>query len=150
MNNPHKNARTTPLGRAEMIRRIVEDGRPVAEVAAGFGISERRSRTWLARWRAEGAAGLGAHSLQADPEGSAQGKILSPSRKRACVDHVRSQLPISATSRWTASHSRHSTSHRFWSSGGAGITTQSGRIPRLASVPARARDDLAASLGTGR
>jgi transposase InsO family protein len=58
MNNPHKNARTTPLGRAEMIRRIVEEGRPVAEVAAGFGISERRARTWLARWRAEGPAGL--------------------------------------------------------------------------------------------
>jgi len=55
MNNPHKDARTPPLGRAEMIRRIVEDGRPVADVAAGFGISERRARTWLARWRAEGA-----------------------------------------------------------------------------------------------
>ncbi len=58
MNNPHKNARTTPLGRAEMIRRIVEDGRPIAGVAAGFGISERRARTWLARWRAEGSAVL--------------------------------------------------------------------------------------------
>jgi transposase InsO family protein len=58
MNNPHKNARTTPLGRAEMVRRIVEDGRPVAEVAAGFGISERTARKWLARWRAEGTTGL--------------------------------------------------------------------------------------------
>ncbi|WP_296709346.1 IS481 family transposase [Rhodoblastus sp.] len=58
MNNPHKNARTTPLGRAEMIRRIVEEGRPTAEVAAGFGISERTARKWVARWRAEGKAGL--------------------------------------------------------------------------------------------
>ncbi|MDJ1159960.1 leucine zipper domain-containing protein [Chelatococcus sp. SYSU_G07232] len=60
MNHPHKNARTTPLGRAEMVRRIVEEGRPVVEVAAGFGISERTARKWLARWRAEGAAGLAA------------------------------------------------------------------------------------------
>jgi hypothetical protein len=28
MNNPHQNARMTPLGRAEMARRIVEEGRP--------------------------------------------------------------------------------------------------------------------------
>ena len=58
MNNPHKNARTTPLGRAEMVRRIVEEGRPVAEVAAGFGISERTARKWVARWRVAGPAGL--------------------------------------------------------------------------------------------
>ncbi len=58
MNNPHKNARTTPLGREEMIRRIVEDRLPVAEVAAGFGVSERTARKWLGRWRAEGSAGL--------------------------------------------------------------------------------------------
>lgn len=58
MNNPHKNARTTPLGRAEMVRRVVEERRPIEEVAAGFGISERTARKWLARWRSEGPAGL--------------------------------------------------------------------------------------------
>jgi len=58
MNNPHKNARMTPLGRAEMVRRIVGEGRPVCEVAAGFGVSERTARKWLARYRKEGAAGL--------------------------------------------------------------------------------------------
>ena len=58
MNNPHQNARMTPLGRVEMVRRILEEGRPVAEVAAGFGVSERTARKWLGRFRAEGAAGL--------------------------------------------------------------------------------------------
>ena len=58
MNNPHQNARMTPLGRVEMVRRIVEEGRPVAEVAAGFGVSERTARKWLARFRAEGRPGL--------------------------------------------------------------------------------------------
>ncbi|WP_186389148.1 leucine zipper domain-containing protein [Stappia sp. TSB10P1A] len=57
-NNPHQNTRTTPLGRAEMVRRIVEEKRPVAEVAAGFGVSERTARKWLALWRARKAAGL--------------------------------------------------------------------------------------------
>jgi transposase InsO family protein len=58
MNNPHQNARMTPLGRVEMVRRILKEGRPVAEVAAGFGVSERTARKWLARFRAEGAPGL--------------------------------------------------------------------------------------------
>src|ERR671913_2358466 len=58
MNNPHQNARTTRLGRAEMIRRILEDGQPVREVARGFGVSERTARKWLARFRAEGPSGL--------------------------------------------------------------------------------------------
>jgi len=44
MNNPHQNARTTRLGRAEMIRRVLEDGQPVREVARSFGISERTAR----------------------------------------------------------------------------------------------------------
>jgi transposase-like protein len=50
MNNPHQNARITPRVRAEMVRRIVEEGRPVAEVASGFGMSERTARRWLARY----------------------------------------------------------------------------------------------------
>ncbi|MBG6178812.1 hypothetical protein IWQ55_006680 [Labrenzia sp. EL_208] len=58
MNNSHKNARTNPLGRAEMIRRIVEEGRPFKIVATEFGLSERRTREWLKRYRMLGPAGL--------------------------------------------------------------------------------------------
>jgi transposase InsO family protein len=64
MNNPHQNARMTPLGRAEMVRRIIEESRPVGEVAAGFGVSERTARKWLARFRREGPAGLQNRSSQ--------------------------------------------------------------------------------------
>jgi hypothetical protein len=42
MNNPHKNARTTPPGGAEMMRRIAEERRPLAEVAVGSGMSDGR------------------------------------------------------------------------------------------------------------
>jgi transposase InsO family protein len=41
-----------------MVRRIVNDQQPVGEVAAGFAVSERTARKWVARWRAEGTAGL--------------------------------------------------------------------------------------------
>jgi transposase InsO family protein len=54
----HSNARLTPLGRAEMIKRIIELHQPVAQVAAAFGISERCAYRWLARFRTEGFAGL--------------------------------------------------------------------------------------------
>ena len=56
--NTHSKAKLTALSRAEMIRRIVDLHQPVAEVAAGFGLSERCAYKWLARFRAEGAAGL--------------------------------------------------------------------------------------------
>ena len=56
--NTHSKAKLTALSRAEMIHRIVDLHRPVAEVAAGFGISERCAYKWLARFRDEGAAGL--------------------------------------------------------------------------------------------
>jgi transposase InsO family protein len=56
--NTHSKAKLTVLSRAEMIHRIVDLHQPVAQVAAGFGISQRCAYKWLARFRAEGAAGL--------------------------------------------------------------------------------------------
>ena len=66
--NPHSNAKLTPKSRAEMVRRIVELGQPVAQVAAGFGISVRSAYKWLARFRASGVAGLANRSSR--PKGS--------------------------------------------------------------------------------
>ena len=56
--NLHSKAKLTPLSRAEMIKRILDLHQPVALVAAAFGLSQRRTYTWLARFRAEGHAGL--------------------------------------------------------------------------------------------
>jgi len=56
--NTHSKAKLTARSRAEMVRRIVDLHQPVAQVAAGFGISERCAYKWLARFRDEGAAGL--------------------------------------------------------------------------------------------
>ena len=61
----HNNARTTPHGRAVMVRRIEQEGWTAVAVAAAFGISERTVRKWLARYRAEGPAGLQDRSSRA-------------------------------------------------------------------------------------
>ena len=55
--NTHKNARLTPAGRLAIVRRAT-NGVPVAEVARGACVSARTVWKWLARFRAEGPAGL--------------------------------------------------------------------------------------------
>ena len=47
--NVHKNARTTPQSRAEIVRRIVAEHQSTGQVAAAFGISARTVRKWVAR-----------------------------------------------------------------------------------------------------
>jgi transposase InsO family protein len=54
----HANARLTVHGRAELVRRVVEQGRPVAHVVVELNVSRATGYKWLARWRAEGLAGL--------------------------------------------------------------------------------------------
>jgi transposase len=56
--NIHKNARLTPQGRLLLVERITEAGWSVVQAAQAAGISVRQSYRWLARYRAEGAAGL--------------------------------------------------------------------------------------------
>jgi transposase InsO family protein len=56
--NAHKNARTTPFGRAVMVRRVLEQGWSVVAVASAFEVSPRTVRKWLARFDSEGDAGL--------------------------------------------------------------------------------------------
>jgi transposase InsO family protein len=54
----HRNARTCPNSRRLLVRRIEEEGWALIPAAEAAGISERTARKWLARWRAEGEAGL--------------------------------------------------------------------------------------------
>ena len=54
----HANARLTVYGRLELVRRVVEQGRPVAHVVQELNCSRATGYKWLARWRAEGVAGL--------------------------------------------------------------------------------------------
>ena len=54
----HANARLTVHGRRLLVERVVEDGRPVSHVAKELGVSRQCAHRWVARFRAEGLAGL--------------------------------------------------------------------------------------------
>ena len=54
----HKNARLTPHSRADLVRRVVEQGQSPKAVATAFGLCVKSVRKWVARWRTEGEAGL--------------------------------------------------------------------------------------------
>ena len=54
----HANARTCPKSRQLLVDRVRLQGWSVMEAAEAAGITDRTARRWLARWRAEGSAGL--------------------------------------------------------------------------------------------
>jgi transposase InsO family protein len=55
--NIHKNARLTPIGRERLVRAILSGQTPEAAAYAA-GVCPRTARKWLARFKAEGRAGL--------------------------------------------------------------------------------------------
>lgn len=56
--NVHKNARLTPHSRAELVRRVLEDGQAPKAVATAFGLSTKPIGKWVERFKAEGLQGL--------------------------------------------------------------------------------------------
>jgi transposase InsO family protein len=56
--NVHKNARTTLHSRAELVRRVLTEGQRPKAVATAFGLDLKTVGKWVARFVAEGPAGL--------------------------------------------------------------------------------------------
>ena len=56
--NSHKNARLGFTGRVCLVTRVVQDGWSGQQAAHAFGVSARTVWKWVARFRAEGRAGL--------------------------------------------------------------------------------------------
>lgn len=54
----HRNARLTVHGRRLLVRRVRVEGSPVAHVAKAMGVSRQCAHRWVARFDAEGDAGL--------------------------------------------------------------------------------------------
>ena len=54
----HKNAHLTPHIRADLVRRVLEQGQSPKALATSFGLCVKSVRKWVARWRTEGEAGL--------------------------------------------------------------------------------------------
>ena len=61
----HPNAKTTPLGRELLVKRVRDLGWPIQDAAQAAGISLRTAYRWLARERREGPAGLQDRSSRA-------------------------------------------------------------------------------------
>jgi transposase InsO family protein len=56
--NIHKNARLTPHSRAELVRRVLVAGQAPMAVATAMGVTGKTVGKWVARFAAEGPAGL--------------------------------------------------------------------------------------------
>jgi transposase len=54
----HANARLSVKGRELLVDRIEDAGWSLTQAAEAAGVSDRTARKWVARWRAEGEAGL--------------------------------------------------------------------------------------------
>ena len=55
----------------------------------------QRTEAAAERERASSPNRIGPYAGQTDPKGGCIGKLLSPSRRRACIDLVRSQMKVS-------------------------------------------------------
>ena len=67
----HGSSRLTPFGRKLLVDRIRVWGWSVAAAAEAAGVSRQTAYKWLARWEAEGDAGLVDRSSRLAPWGSA-------------------------------------------------------------------------------
>jgi transposase InsO family protein len=56
--NVHKNAKLTPAGRAELVKRVLFEKQSVREVGRAMGVSRRTVYKWVKRYRALGVSGL--------------------------------------------------------------------------------------------
>jgi transposase InsO family protein len=63
--NIHENARTTPISRALVVQRVLEQEWTAAQAAAAVGVSKRTVCKWLRRFRQEGLEGLRDRSSRA-------------------------------------------------------------------------------------
>jgi transposase-like protein len=99
--NIHKNARLTPLGRAELARRVLEDGAPVAQVAREFHVCCKTVRKWAERRRAAGVERLcdrssRPHRMRAPTPQIVIDDIIALRRQRFTGKHIAGVAGVSA------------------------------------------------------
>lgn len=98
--NSHKNARLTALGRAELVRRVLEHDQPASQVAAAFGLCVKTVRKWVARFEAEGEDGLRdrssrPHRLHRPTPGAVVERIAALRRERWTGKCIAAELGVS-------------------------------------------------------
>jgi transposase InsO family protein len=96
----HQNARLTPHGRAELVRRVLVIGQAPKLVAAALAVDVKTVRKWCARFRAEGAAGLldrssRPHRLRQPTPDAVTEQIAALRRQRWTGDQIARQVDVS-------------------------------------------------------
>ena len=98
--NTHNNARLTPKGREEMVRAVVDQGLSTAAAARRFNTTPKTAAKWVARFNAEGVAGLCDRSSkplsspsQLPPATADAVETLR--RQRRTQEHIAGELAIS-------------------------------------------------------
>lgn len=98
--NIHKNARLTPRGR-ERIVRMASHGVPPGEIALAVGVSPKTVLKWIARFAAEGVAGLAdrssrPHRLHRPTPESVVKRIIELRRQKQSGKDIARQAGVSA------------------------------------------------------
>ena len=99
--NVHQNARLTPHSRAELVRRVLDEGLPRRVVAAAFGVDATTVGKWVRRFQAEGAAGLSdrssrPHRLRELTPPQTQEQIIVLRRQRFTGQQIAIETRVSA------------------------------------------------------
>jgi transposase InsO family protein len=99
--NIHKNARTTPCSRAEIVRRVMVLREIPRAVATALGISQRTVAKWLARYRSEGEAGLAdrssrPHAMPGATPADVIEQVIALRRQRLTGKQIAKDLALSS------------------------------------------------------
>ena len=96
----HKNARLTPHSRADLVRRVLVERQAPMAVATAMGVSAKTVGKWVARFVAEGAAGLADRSsrphrlYRPTPEATAE-RIAALRRQRWTGQQIARETSVS-------------------------------------------------------
>lgn len=99
--NIHKNARLTPHSRADLARRVIEEGQAPKAVATAFGVTTKTVDKWVERFKAEGLAGMQDHSSrphrlrQPTPAATIE-RIVELRRQRWTGDQIAKEVGVSS------------------------------------------------------
>jgi transposase InsO family protein len=99
--NIHKNARTTPYSRAEIVRRVMVLREIPRAVATALGIWQRTVAKWLARYRSEGEAGLAdrssrPHAMPGATPADVIEQVIALRRQRLTGKQIAKDLALSS------------------------------------------------------
>lgn len=98
----HANARLNLHGRRLLVERVIRHGRPISHVAKELGVSRQCAHRWIARFRAEGEAGLAdrssrPHRCPRRTSAAIEDQVLQlRQRERRGQDWIGPELGISA------------------------------------------------------